>query len=635
MFKNAFYKMVVLPLIWLGLNLLVVSNVSAGLFGKPAAGGPQDVGKVFVLNTEVLKDNQLLLRWDILDDYYLYDNRMKFSSNNGVTIKEVSRSKTKSKDDALFGKVDVYYHSSEVVLQFSNLNAAGEVDLKIQYQGCWDGGVCYPPVTEQRLILMPVGEGIAQGVASVPTQPSSVDLSADINVSASSNKSTATTQATPLQNTVSEQDYFSNLLATGSLSWVLAAFFIAGLALSLTPCVFPMIPILSSIIAGQGKDITKVKALILTVIYVLSVAVTYTLAGVLAGLFGENLQVLFQTTWIIVLFSGVFVLLALSMFGFYELQLPNAVQSKLSTLSNNQQGGNYIGVAIMGVLSALIVGPCMAAPLAGALIYIGQTADPILGGLALFSLSIGMGVPLLLVGLSAGHLMPKVGAWMNTVKAGFGILLIFMAIYLLDRVVSIQVTMLLSAMTFICTAVYMGALNTITEQTKNVTKFIKAIGLIFLIYGLSLMIGVFVGNGNLLKPLKGLSGGAGQAQENVNNFSTVTSIAQLEPLLQQAKNQQRPVLLDFYADWCISCVEVEFMFEEPKVAKVLKNMSLIKVDLTDFNDEARELLEKYQVLGPPALVFYNREGNLETAMKVVGLVSADKFLKHIQPLVSK
>jgi thiol:disulfide interchange protein DsbD len=632
LFKNAFFKMVALPLIWLSLNLFVVSNVSAGLFDKPNASGPQDVSKVFVLTTEILKDNQLLLRWDILDGYYLYDNKMKFSSNNGVTIKELSRSKTKSKDDALFGKVDVYYNSSEVVLQFSNLNAKGDVDLKIQYQGCWDGGVCYPPVTEQRLISMPVGENINQSVASASNQPTNVDSSANLSFSAS--ESMTNSQATSIQGTISEQDYFSNLLATGSLSWVLAAFFIAGLALSLTPCVFPMIPILSSIIAGQGRDITKAKALTLTIIYVLSVAVTYTLAGVLAGLFGENLQVLFQTTWIIVLFSGVFVLLALSMFGFYELQLPNALQSKLSTLSNSQQGGNYIGVAIMGVLSALIVGPCMAAPLAGALIYIGQTADPVLGGLALFSLSIGMGVPLLLVGLSAGHLMPKVGAWMNTVKAAFGVLLIFMAIYLLDRVVSIQTTMLLSAVTFICTAVYMGALNTITEQAKNITKFIKAMGLIFLVYGLSLMLGVFVGNGNLLKPLKGLSGGAGQVQENVNNFSKVTSISQLEPLLLQAKNQQQPVMLDFYADWCISCVEVEFMFEEPQVAKVLKNMSLIKIDLTDFNDEARQLLEKYQVLGPPALVFYNREGNIEPAMKVVGLVSADKFLQHIRPLIS-
>ena len=277
--------------------LLFATSVSASLFGSSQSKGPTDVEKAFVLNAEMTSDNQVMLRWDILEDYYLYDNRMKFTAPAGVEIKEISRSKTKAKDDPLFGKVDVYYFSSEIELQIINNSSSDKVNLTIGYQGCWEGGVCYPPVTKERVFTVPVAQQAAQEAVSqeAPQQASGqVQAPAQIN--------DANTQATQ-----SEQDYFSGVLADGDLVWILSAFFVAGLALSLTPCVFPMIPILSSIIAGQGKQITKYKAFILTVIYVLSVSVTYTLAGILAGLFGENLQVLFQTPWIIALFSFLFV----------------------------------------------------------------------------------------------------------------------------------------------------------------------------------------------------------------------------------------------------------------------------------------------------------------------------------------
>lgn len=596
--------------------VLLASTASAGLFDNNTNKGPTDVEKAFVLSAESINAQQVMLRWDILDDYYLYDNRMKFSAGPGIQISEVSRSKTKSKDDPLFGKVDVYYGSSEIILNIINNTESDQVDLTIDYQGCWEGGVCYPPVTKQRTFTLPAVNTADLG--SLQAKP--LNLYQPV-------------QQPDEQVQKSEQDYFSDLLAGGDLTWVLGAFFIAGLALSLTPCVFPMIPILSSIIAGQGKQITKTKALLLTVIYVLAVSVTYTLAGVLAGLFGENLQVLFQTPWIIVLFSLIFVALACSMFGFYELQLPSFMQSRLTNASNKQQGGSYLGVAVMGVLSALIVGPCMAAPLAGALIYIGQTADPVLGGLALFALSIGMGVPLLLVGVSAGHFMPKVGAWMNTVKAGFGVLLLLMAIYMLDRLVSLQVTMLLVAVTLITVAVFMGALSAIKEGAANSAKFIKSLALIVFVYALSLLIGVFIGQGNFLQPLQGLAGVKGASQQlSVNKFSKVTTIAQLTPLLAQAKANNQVAMLDFYADWCISCVELEFMLEEPEVASVLKNFQLIKVDLTDYNDESKALLKKYNVLGPPALVFYDKAGELRSDMTLVGLIKADRFLQHLAPI---
>jgi thiol:disulfide interchange protein DsbD len=553
----------------------------------------------------------LLLLWDILQDYYLYDNRMQFNASNDIGITEISRSPSKTKDDPLFGKVDVYYQSSEIILQFNNVANKKNIDLQIVYQGCWDGGVCYPPVTEKIVVKM---------LATDSEILNNVEDSVDATVKESSIKGSA-----------SKQDYFSKLLVGGDFLWIVSAFFIAGLALSLTPCVFPMIPIISSIIAGQGTSVTKYKAFILTLIYVLAVSVTYTIAGVLAGLFGENLQIVFQQPWIIILFSIIFVLLALSMFGFYQLQLPSSLQSRLSNASHQQRGGSYLGVAIMGFLSALIVGPCMAAPLAGALIYIGQTADPLLGGTALFALSLGMGVPLIIVGVSAGHFLPKVGPWMNAVKASFGVMLILMAIYLLDRIVSLNVSMLLTGLTLITSGVFLGGIS-FSDKTSSGAKLCKAIALVILVYGLSLLLGTLIGKGNFLQPLKGLAASDDRSIKQANTFQKVTSIAQLSPILNNASAQNQPVLLDFYANWCISCVEIEYMLEEPEVVQALKTFRLVKVDLTDFNQEAQALLAKYQVLGPPALVFYNAKGDLESAMNILGLVDSESFLRHITPL---
>ena len=598
--------------------LLTASSVNAGLFGNTDTSNPRPVEEVFILSTELLEENKLLLRWDILDDYYLYDNRMKFTLDTGESAPEVSRSKTKPKDDPLFGKVEVYYYSSEIVLDLSRFSDRQTVAIKIEYQGCWDGGVCYPPISETRQFSL-INSTANQSQSPAVIESVSVDQFAKIQ---------------PIEGSASDQDYFSSLLAGGNLAWIMAVFFVAGLALSLTPCVLPMIPILSGIIIGQGKDVTKRRAFTLSLVYVLAVAATYTVAGVLAGIFGENLQALLQATWIIVVFSVIFVLLALSMFGLYELQLPSWLQTKLAAVSNNQRSGNYVGVAIMGALSALIVGPCMAAPLAGALIYIAQSADPVLGGAALFALSMGMGVPLLLVGYSAGHLLPRVGVWMSTVKAAFGVLLILMAIYMLDRVVSFQTTLLLTTITIIFSAVFMGALTPLSLDSKQPAKFLKGFSLITLVYGLSLLIGVFIGNASFSQPLQGLVQNRVLQLGNQNKFIKVTSLAQMAPILLASKAEGIPVMLDFYADWCVSCAELEEMFAEQEVAAQLAKMRLIKVDLTDFNQDARALLEKYQVLGPPALVFYNSRGQLESGMKVIGLVPAKRFLAHIKPLLT-
>jgi len=600
-------------------NVIVAAfTVNAGLFDQNESSGPKPVEEVFVLTTALVADSQLLLKWDILDGYYLYDNRMSFNID-GEKVAEISRSKTKSKDDPLFGQVEAYYHYSEILLDLKKYSHKDSIALKIGYQGCWDGGVCYPPVSEVREIVLPQIQAAQSSLdQTVVTKPATL------------------TQAEPtvlIQGTASEQDYFSKLLSGGNLAWIMGVFFVAGLALSFTPCVLPMIPIISSIIVGQGADVTRRRAFTLTLVYVLAVALTYTIAGVLAGIFGENLQALLQASWIIIVFSIVFVLLALSMFGFYELQLPSMLQSKLMNTSNKQQTGNYWGVAIMGALSALIVGPCMAAPLAGALIYIAQSADPVLGGLALFALSIGMGVPLLLVGFSAGHFLPKAGAWMVNIKQAFGVVLILMAIYMLDRIVSIEVTQLLVAVTVIISAVFIGAFSAITSKSSKTEKFFKGLGLISLIYGISLLIGVFIGQAKFVQPLQGLTFNKTSQQKQHTAFTKVTSLAQIAPILADAQSKGIPVMLDFYADWCISCVELEQMFEEEEVALSLEKMRLIKVDLTIFDANAKALLKEYKVLGPPALVFYNASGILESDMNTIGLLSSKQFLNHIQPLI--
>ena len=422
-----------------------------------------------------------------------------------------------------------------VDLEFRSQNAVADHELTITYQGCWEGGICYPPVTKT-INLAQVSSGPVVLTEAVLEQPT-------VNASV----------AAPL----SEQDQFASMLQSSNLLLTLGAFFVAGMALALTPCVFPMIPILSSIIAGQGHRVTSGQGFFLSLVYVLSVSVTYTLAGVVAGLFGENLQAAFQNVWIIGFFSFIFVLLALSMFGFYDLQLPNSWQSRLNSMSNSQKGGTVIGVAIMGLLSALIVGPCMAAPLAGALIYIGQTGDPVLGGAALFSLSLGMGVPLLVVGASAGKLLPKAGAWMDSVKAGFGVMLLLLAVWMLDRVISDSLALILYAVILLVSAVHMKALDRLKEEASGWRFFWKGIGVVLLLYGGTLFIGGLTGGKSLLQPLQGGAAGASVQSKAELSFTTVTSQAELDGLLQQAQRLSQPVMLDFYADWCISCIELE------------------------------------------------------------------------------
>lgn len=594
----------------------------AGLFDNAnpfsSQDGPLQVEQAFVFDAEQ-NSGSLKLIWTIPDDYYLYRDKIELSY--GPEIKELSRdySPATQKQDPLFGQVWVYHNQAVVTVELTSTSGEPTDSLvTINYQGCWEGGICYPPVTKTMNLIQ-------------------VPLQTQLNNTTDSNSNSAgvlpDTGSQSASSLISEQDQFAALLSGSSLLLTLGAFFVAGLALALTPCVFPMIPILSSIIAGHGHKTTAAHGFMLSLVYVLAVSLTYTVAGVIAGLFGENLQAAFQNAWIISVFSLIFVLLSLSMFGFYELQLPSGLQNRLNKLSSSQKGGSVLSVAVMGFLSALIVGPCMAAPLAGALIYIGQSGDPLLGGAALFSLSLGMGVPLLVVGASAGKLLPKAGAWMESVKAGFGVMLLLLAVWMLDRVIADNIALLLYAVILLVAAVHMKALDRLKDNAVGWSYFWKGIGVVLLLYGGILFVGGLTGGKSLIQPLKGFAGGAQVQASSEMSFAKVTNKQQLDKLLSEAKLNQQPVMLDFYADWCISCVELDYVtFADSGVQAGLSGFSRIKVDVTANDEAAKELNRLYRVIGPPALIFYDRAGELQQNMTLIGVIDPEVFINHIAVL---
>jgi thiol:disulfide interchange protein DsbD len=430
---------------------------------------------------------------------------------------------------------------------------------------------------------------------------------------------------------LSEQDQIVQSLQHDSLAMTLLSFFGFGLLLSLTPCIFPMIPILSGIIVGHGNHITTARAFLLSLSYVVASAFTYTVFGILAALFGSNLQTTFQQPWIIGLFSAIFVLLSLSMFGFYSLELPNSLKTRLHNSSVRHQDGSLWGAAIMGALSSLIVGPCVAAPLAGALIYIGQTGNAVLGGSALFAMGLGMGVPLLLLGASAGKLLPKAGNWLNSTKAVFGVIMLAVAVWMLSRILPPAITILLWAMLLILPAIYLNAIDPLPGNSSGWRKLWKGVGLMMLVYGLLLLIGFSMGNNNPLKPLQGFSVNNAQAAEQGIIFERVTSLSALEARIAQASANHQPVMLDFYADWCISCKEMEaYTFTDPKVKQTLAGFVLLQADVTKDSDDDKALLAKFNLIGPPAILFFGADNQENMAHRVIGYQDAETFIKTLQ-----
>lgn len=574
--------------------------------------------EAFALGQPALDGNTLVIPWTIAPDHYLYKDKflVKVHEPKGVTVGEAQLPSGEVKQDEFYGIIEAIHDLAEIRLPVERTESgkAGSFLLELGWQGCAENVLCYPAELKAFKVSLPApkaGEQQASVSWEVTTPPVAVASAVQ-----------------PGETFVSEQDQIAQKLASGNTLLTLLGFLGLGLLLAFTPCVFPMIPILSGIIVGQ-KDLTPRKAFFLSLTYVLAMALTYTVAGVLAGLFGQNLQAMFQNPWVLGVFSGIFVLLALSMFGFYELQVPSSIQTHLNNLSNRQEGGNLMGVAIMGILSALIVGPCLAPPLAGALIYIGQTGDALLGGLALFALSIGMGIPLLLVGTSAGQWLPRAGMWMETIKAVFGVMLLAVAIWMLERVLPESVALLLWAALFIISAIFLGALSHLPEESGGWRKFWKGAGILLLLYGSLLMVGSATGSGGLWQPLKGLSLGQGAvAAEATLPFSTVKTLDQLQQAVKDGKGQ--PVMVDFYADWCVTCKEMEkYTFPDPAVQAQLRNAILLKADVTENSPEAKALLAHFKIPGPPAILFYNKEGEELRQFRQVGFMPAEAFAGHL------
>jgi thiol:disulfide interchange protein DsbD len=624
------------------------TTLTGGRPGGPISGIAQSLGtqvgpgidddlltaeQAFIFQAEAGAPERIDLTWDIAPGTYLYRDKVEIALDGATDVTlgsfqlppgEIKRNTILP--DGSTGDVAVYHDRVSLALPvLRSGTSASEVTLVAKYQGCAERGICYPPQTQRVKLALPP---TAQISAAAPEQAQDRSVSALVGTPPA-----ATDPSVSVPEPVAEQDRIASVLAERNLWAVIALFFGFGLLLAFTPCVFPMIPILSGIIAGAGPGITTRRAFILSLVYVLAMALTYTVAGVLAGLFGANLQAAFQNPWILSAFALIFVLLALSMFGFYDLQLPSSLQSKLADVSNKQARGTLIGVAIMGLLSALIVGPCVAPPLFGALIYISQTGDAVLGGVALFALSLGMGAPLVAIGTSAGKLLPRAGAWMDAVKAVFGVALLAVALTLLERILPAAVAMLLWGLLLICSAVYLGALNQIPAGGSGWTRLWKGLGVGLLIYGALMLVGAAAGGKDTVQPLRGLlvGGGAGSALPHAQ-FKRIKTTADLDRELAAAATAGQPVMLDFYADWCVSCKEMErYTFSDPAVIQELGRFVLLQADVTA-NDAADQALMqgRFKLPGPPAILFFDATGAEMPGLRLVGFKPADAFAAHLR-----
>ncbi|PPD32852.1 MAG: thiol:disulfide interchange protein [Methylomonas sp.] len=564
--------------------------------------------QAFRFFASVKDEHTLNVSWMIADGYYLYKNKLALNlAESGHTqLASLPLPVGEAHLDEEFGQVEIYRHelSLDVPLQRQSTEAE-TLALTAKFQGCADRGVCYPPMTTKLSLDLPAAKSLQPLALVTEAKPSAA---------------------------LSEHDQIVDALKQDSLALTLLSFFGFGLLLAHTPCVFPMIPILSGIIVGHGHHISTRKAFLLSASFVFASALMYTVFGILAALFGSNLQATFQEPWVIASFAGLFVLLSLSMFGFYDLQLPSALQSRLHHSSDQHRDGSYWGAGIMGALSSLIVGPCVAAPLAAALIYIGQTGDVVLGGAALFVMGLGMGVPLLVVGASAGKLLPKAGGWMSATKAVFGVIMLAVAAWMLSRILPPAVTMILTAMLLIIPAIYMNAIEPLPQPASGWQKLWKGLGLMMLVFGVMQLIGLSAGNTNPLQPLVGLGGGDVQAKTGIE-FERIHSVAELEQKLQQAKANQQWVMLDFYADWCVSCKEMEmYTFTDPQVKQQLKNFVLIQADVTENNADATALLKHFNLVGPPGIVFYAPDGQERSGNRIIGYQDATTFLNSLRQL---
>ena len=594
--------------------ILGVLALASGMHARAASNTDEllDPDQAFRFSARALDARTLEVRYRIAEGYYLYRDKFRFTLEpaNAAALAPARFPAGEIHQDAFFGRTETYRKEVRIELPLAADAASGRFVLKAVSQGCADVGVCYVP-HEQRAEIRLASSSSGGGLVD--------RLTGSSGAAPEASPGSALRGAPAFAN---DESRFVDALESGGYLLALGLFFIAGLALTFTPCVLPMIPILSGIIVGEGRKATRREALLLSLAYVAGMALTYTAIGIAAALSGQLLSAALQNAWVLSAFAIVFVLLALSMFGFYDLRLPSGLHAHLSAASHRLPGGHFGGVAIMGALSAAVVSPCVAAPLAGVLLYISQSRDALLGGGALFAMALGMGVPLMLVGVSEGAFLPKSGPWMKSVQRFFGTLLLGVAIWIVSPVIPVAAQMLAWAALAVVSAMYLRAIDPLPHDAPGAARFWKGVGWLLLLAGAALIAGALSGSRDVLQPLAGLRASAAPESEAVR-FERVRTLEELDSRLKLAA---RPVMLDFYADWCVSCKEMEhFTFSDPRVRAKMQAMLLLQADVTENTDADKALLRRFRLFGPPGIIFFDAQGAEIPGARVIGYQPAERF----------
>ena len=549
-----------------------------------------------------IDNNTMEIAFQISPNYYLYKNKITIEALNPfIKMGAVELPKGKIKSDPWFGENEVYFNEVFGRISLSkDLISEENADFIIEYQGCLENEICLPPQIKK------------------------------INVEFNKNIYKKQSKSKPIK--ISEQSRLASLISESNLWVVVLTFYVAGLLLSFTPCVLPMIPILSGILAGEGKEISASRGFSLALCYVMGMAIVYTAAGIASASIGIQLQAFFNAPWVILLFTSLFLIFALAMFDIIKFELPVSIQTRLSDLNQKMSYGTYVGTFLIGSISSLIVTACVAPPLVASLIVISQTGDILRGGIALFVMSIGMGTPLLIIGTSAGKLLPKAGEWMTTVKNMFGFMMVGLSIYMLSRIIDSTLTLGLWGILALMIGVSMGGLSSLGLNSNYKSKIKKTIGIAIIVYGVALLLGSFSGNNNPYQPLANIR--FINDQKNIKkhlDFKRIKSIDDLNVEINLAASENKSVMLDFYADWCVSCKEMEtYTFTNKKVQDVLSNTVLIQADVTQNDLIDQNLLKKLDVFGPPTIIFYDQRGRRQIGYEVVGYMNADNFSEHVK-----